>query len=68
MRSSFVVVDETTSPISCSIGNVPHDWLFQHVSAVCQHGGAGTTSQALKLGRPTIVGASTLIRKVDFGH
>jgi UDP:flavonoid glycosyltransferase YjiC (YdhE family) len=25
-------------------GNVPHDWLFNHVSAVCHHGGAGTVS------------------------
>ncbi|CAE6434741.1 unnamed protein product [Rhizoctonia solani] len=36
-------------------GNVPHDWLFQHVSAVCHHGGAGTTSAGLKAGKPTIV-------------
>ncbi|KAG8746143.1 hypothetical protein FRC10_006009 [Ceratobasidium sp. 414] len=26
-------------------GNVPHDWLFNHVSAVCHHGGAGTASK-----------------------
>ncbi|KAB5595196.1 Sterol 3-beta-glucosyltransferase UGT80A2 [Ceratobasidium theobromae] len=36
-------------------GNVPHDWLFQYVSAVCHHGGAGTTSAGLKAGKPTIV-------------
>ncbi|CAE6429532.1 unnamed protein product [Rhizoctonia solani] len=36
-------------------GNVPHDWLFNHVSAVCHHGGAGTTSAGLKAGKPTIV-------------
>ncbi|ORY04538.1 hypothetical protein BCR34DRAFT_572560 [Clohesyomyces aquaticus] len=37
------------------LGNVPHDWLFKHVSAVCHHGGAGTTAAGIALGRPTIV-------------
>jgi sterol 3beta-glucosyltransferase len=37
------------------LGNVPHDWLFQHVFAVCHHGGAGTTAIGLQLGKPTIV-------------
>lgn len=38
-------------------GNVPHDWLFAdgRVSAVCHHGGAGTTAIGLKNGVPTIV-------------
>ncbi|KAI9830004.1 MAG: hypothetical protein M1826_005177 [Phylliscum demangeonii] len=37
------------------LGNVPHDWLFQHVSAVVHHGGAGTTAAGVALGRPTVV-------------
>ncbi|KAJ1551598.1 hypothetical protein HK096_007329 [Nowakowskiella sp. JEL0078] len=37
------------------IGNVPHDWLFQKVSAVCHHGGAGTTAAGLRAGLPTII-------------
>ena len=37
------------------LGNVPHDWLFKHVSAVCHHGGAGTTAAGIAAGRPTIV-------------
>jgi len=37
------------------LGNVPHDWLFQHVSAVCHHGGAGTTAAGIAAGKPTIV-------------
>ncbi|KAI0881589.1 glycosyltransferase family 1 protein [Annulohypoxylon maeteangense] len=37
------------------LGNVPHDWLFQHVSAVCHHGGAGTTAAGINAGKPTIV-------------
>lgn len=37
------------------LGNVPHDWLFQHVSCVVHHGGAGTTSAGIALGKPTVV-------------
>lgn len=37
------------------IGSIPHDWLFQQVSCVIHHGGAGTTAAGLALGRPTII-------------
>lgn len=37
------------------IGNVPHDWLFRHVSAVVHHGGAGTCAIGLALGKPTVI-------------
>ncbi|THH04471.1 hypothetical protein EW145_g5499 [Phellinidium pouzarii] len=37
------------------LGNVPHDWLFSKVSAVCHHGGAGTTAIGLRMGKPTII-------------
>ena len=37
------------------LGNVPHDWLFQHVSTVVHHGGAGTTAAGIKAGKPTMV-------------
>jgi hypothetical protein len=37
------------------LGNVPHDWLFKHVSCVVHHGGAGTTSAGIALGKPTVV-------------
>ena len=37
------------------LGNVPHDWLFEHVSSVVHHGGAGTTAAGIKAGKPTIV-------------
>jgi hypothetical protein len=31
----------SAGPHVFALGNVPHDWLFQYVSAVCHHGGAG---------------------------
>jgi len=34
--------------------SVPHDWLFERVSAVVHHGGAGTTAAGLRAGRPTV--------------
>ncbi|CAG8958393.1 hypothetical protein HYFRA_00011070 [Hymenoscyphus fraxineus] len=37
------------------LGNVPHDWLFHHVSAVVHHGGAGTTAAGIATGKPTVV-------------
>ncbi|KFY00846.1 hypothetical protein O988_03085 [Pseudogymnoascus sp. VKM F-3808] len=37
------------------LGNVPHDWLFKHVSCVVHHGGAGTTAAGIAAGRPTLV-------------
>ncbi|KIW66975.1 hypothetical protein PV04_06255 [Phialophora macrospora] len=37
------------------IGNCPHDWLFQRVSCVVHHGGAGTTAAGILAGRPTVV-------------
>ena len=37
------------------LGNCPHDWLFQHVSCVVHHGGAGTTAAGIALGRSTVI-------------
>ncbi|PNS21582.1 Sterol 3-beta-glucosyltransferase [Sphaceloma murrayae] len=37
------------------LGNVPHDWLFQRVSAVVHHGGAGTTAAGIAAGKPTVI-------------
>ncbi|KAK2813796.1 hypothetical protein FQN50_000196 [Emmonsiellopsis sp. PD_5] len=37
------------------IGNCPHDWLFERVSCVVHHGGAGTTAAGIALGKPTII-------------
>ncbi len=38
-----------------AIDNIPHSWLFERVSAVCHHGGAGTTAAAFKAGIPSII-------------
>ena len=37
------------------LGNVPHDWLFKHVSCVVHHGGAGTSAAGIALGKPTVI-------------
>ena len=38
-----------------AIDNIPHSWLFDRVSAVCHHGGAGTTAAGFKAGIPSII-------------
>ncbi len=38
-----------------SVNNIPHTWLFKHVSAVCHHGGAGTTAAGFSAGVPSII-------------
>ncbi|OAP58152.1 hypothetical protein AYL99_07242 [Fonsecaea erecta] len=37
------------------LGECPHEWLFQQVSMVVHHGGAGTTACGLRNGRPTVI-------------
>lgn len=34
---------------------IPHDWLFEKVSAVVHHGGAGTTAAGVLAGKPTLI-------------
>ncbi len=38
-----------------SIQSIPHSWLFPRVSAVCHHGGAGTTAAGFRAGVPSII-------------
>ena len=48
--------DEMAAPDGVyMLGNVPHDWLFQKVSAVVHHGGAGTTAAGIAAGKPTVI-------------
>ncbi|KAI0133778.1 glycosyltransferase family 28 domain-containing protein [Xylariales sp. AK1849] len=37
------------------LGDCPHDWLFQQVSCVVHHGGAGTTAAGIAAGCSTVV-------------
>jgi UDP:flavonoid glycosyltransferase YjiC (YdhE family) len=37
------------------LGNCPHDWLFQRVSCVVHHGGAGTMAAGIAAGKPIVV-------------
>lgn len=37
------------------IDSIPHSWLFERVSAVCHHGGAGTSAAGFKAGVPSII-------------
>jgi len=38
-----------------AIDSIPHSWLFERVSAVCHHGGAGTVAAGFKAGVPSII-------------
>lgn len=38
-----------------SIDAAPHSWLFKQCSAVCHHGGAGTTAAGFAAGVPSII-------------
>jgi len=54
-------IDPTALPGNIfPIEKAPHDKLFAHVAAVVHHGGAGTTSAGLHLGRPTFVVPQTV--------
>jgi sterol 3beta-glucosyltransferase len=37
------------------VNGIPHSWLFKQVSAVCHHGGAGTTAAGFRAGVPSII-------------
>jgi sterol 3beta-glucosyltransferase len=36
-------------------GTVPHTWLFPRMAALVHHGGAGTTAEGLRHGKPTVI-------------
>jgi sterol 3beta-glucosyltransferase len=37
------------------INSAPHGWLFPRMSAVVHHGGAGTTAEGIRAGKPTLI-------------
>ncbi|KAJ5214400.1 hypothetical protein N7449_001569, partial [Penicillium cf. viridicatum] len=38
-----------------TVGDCPHDWIFQRVSCVVHHGGAGTTAATIAAGKPSVI-------------
>lgn len=38
-----------------SVDGIPHTWLFEKVSLVCHHGGAGTTAAGFRAGVPSLI-------------
>lgn len=46
--------DETPRHVRM-IDEAPHSWLFPRCAAVVHHGGAGTTHEGLRWGRPTLI-------------
>lgn len=42
-------------PSVFALKEAPHGWLFPHMSAVVHHGGAGTTAEGLRAGKPTVI-------------
>lgn len=47
-------IDNLPDNIHC-IESVPHTWLFENVSAVCHHGGAGTSAAGFRAGVPSMI-------------
>jgi len=43
-----------TSQFLMPIAEVPFDWLFPRVDAIVHHGGAGTTAEAARSGKPSL--------------
>jgi sterol 3beta-glucosyltransferase len=50
------------------IEGAPHDWLFPRMAAVVHHGGAGTTAEGLRAGKPTAVFPSNLGDQLFWGE
>ena len=50
------------------IEGAPHDWLFPRMAAVAHHGGAGTTAEGLRAGKPTAVFPSNFGDQLFWGR
>lgn len=50
-----VAVDGELPPHVHALEAAPHSWLFPRCAAVVHHGGAGTTHEGLRWGRPTAI-------------
>lgn len=52
----------------CVIESAPHEWLFPRMAAVVHHGGAGTTAEGLRAGKPTVICPTTLNDQLFWGR
>lgn len=56
------------SPEAIEIEGAPHDWMFPRMAAVAHHGGAGTTAEGLRAGKPTAVFPSNFGDQLFWGR
>ncbi|WP_422369600.1 glycosyltransferase [Pelagibius sp.] len=49
------LTDSSSNEHVCFLESAPHDWLFPRCAAVVHHGGAGTTHEGLRWGRPSVI-------------
>lgn len=56
------------SPEVVEIVGAPHDWLFPRMAAVVHHGGAGTTAEGLRAGKPSAVFPSNFGDQLFWGR
>lgn len=52
----------------CVIESAPHEWLFPRLAAVVHHGGAGTTAEGLRAGKPTVICPTTMNDQMFWGQ
>jgi sterol 3beta-glucosyltransferase len=58
----------TAGPGIVEIEGAPHDWLFPRMAAVVHHGGAGTTAEGLRAGKPTAIFPSNFGDQLFWGR
>jgi sterol 3beta-glucosyltransferase len=52
----------------CAIESAPHEWLFPRIAAVVHHGGAGTTAEGLRAGKPSVICPTTMNDQLFWGR
>ena len=52
----------------CAIESAPHEWLFPKMSVVVHHGGAGTTAEGLRAGKPTVICPTSVNDQLFWGR
>ena len=51
-----------------AIDAAPHDWLFPRMAAVVHHGGAGTTAEGLRAGKPAVICPTSINDQAFWGR